>query len=112
MASQQRGVWRIIERHHNGLLFDSNVSFQAFKEIAGQMSGVPLHEGRSQALPQLVDGGLGHQHHCQMTVADIQVERSGAVPAQSLIEFKELLDMPALWIVLGQSGNLRKGGSA
>ena len=60
MASQQRGVWRIIERHHNGLLFDSNVSFQAFKEIAGQMSGIPREEGLTQPLPQLVDGGLGY----------------------------------------------------
>ena len=41
-----------------------------------------------------------------MTIANVQVERSGAVPTQSLIEFKELLDMPALGIVLGQSGDL------
>jgi len=94
------------------LLFDSNASFQTFKEIAGQMSGVPLHEGRTQPLPQLVDGSLGYQHHGQMIIADIEVERSGAVPAQSLIEFEELLDMPALRIVFDQSGNLRKLGSA
>src|SRR5436190_17330430 len=108
MASQQRRVGGIVECDHNGLLFDSNVSFQTFKEMAGQMSGIPLREGRTQALAQLVKGSLGYQYHCQMTVADIEVERSGAVPAQSLIEFKELLDVPALRIVLGQSGNLRK----
>src|SRR6266568_72965 len=47
-----------------------------------------------------------------MTVADIEVERSGAVPAQSLIELEELLDLPSLRIVLGESGNLRTLGSA
>src|SRR6266496_4153425 len=59
-----------------------------------------------------MDGSLGHQHHCQVTVADIEVEGSGAVPAQSLIEFKELLDVPTLRIVPGQGGNLRTLGSA
>jgi len=59
-----------------------------------------------------VNGALGDQNHAQMTIADIQVERSGAVPAQGLIEFKELLDMPALRIVLSQSGNSRKLGRA
>ena len=34
------------------------------------------------------------------------------MPAQSLIEFKELLDMPALGIILGQRGDLRELGGA
>jgi len=55
-------------------------------KLAGQMSGIPLHERRTQALPQLVNGSLGYQHHRQMTIADIQVERSCTAPAQRLIE--------------------------
>jgi hypothetical protein len=31
------------------------------------MSGIPLREGRAQALPQLVNASLSYQHHGQMT---------------------------------------------
>ena len=112
MSLQERRVGRIVQRHDDGLLFDADVSFQPLKEIAGQMSRIPLRERQPQTLTQLVNGALGDQDHAQMTIADIQVERSGAVPAQGLIEFKELLDMPALRIVLSQSGNSRKLGRA
>ena len=57
-----------------------------------------------------MEGRLGDHPHRQMTVADIEVERSGAMPAQRLIEFKELLDLPALRKVLGQGGHLRQLG--
>src|ERR1019366_614331 len=90
MVLKKRGIRRIVERDHNRFLLDPNVSLQALKEIAGQMSGIPLRERCTQSLPQLVNGGLGDQHHAQMSIANVEVERSGAVPAQRLIEFKEL----------------------
>src|SRR5207247_11434963 len=112
MVLEQGSVRRIVECDHNRLLLDPNVTFQAFKEVAGQVRGIPLHKGRAQALPQLVNGRLSDHHHSQMTVADIEVEGSSAVPTQRLVELEELLHMPALRIIPGQSRNLGKLGSA
>ncbi len=63
MVLQQRGVGRVVEGNYNRFLLDPNVSFQTLKEIARQVSGIPLHEGRPQSLSQLMNGRLGYEHH-------------------------------------------------
>src|SRR6266545_3971752 len=63
MVLQQRGVGRVVKGNYNRFLLDPNVSFQTLKEIARQVSGIPLHEGRSQSLSQLMKGRLGYEHH-------------------------------------------------
>ena len=71
MVSQEFSVGGIVKGYEDGVLSDPNVTFQALKEIAGQMGCVPIGEWFAQALAQLMDGGLGQQRHGQLTVADI-----------------------------------------
>jgi hypothetical protein len=61
--------------------------------------GVPLAEGLTQTLTHLVDGSLSQQRHSHVPVADVEVKRAGPMPTKGLIEFEELLNMPALGIV-------------
>jgi len=42
---------------------------------------------------------LGQQGHTHLSVADVEIERTGPMPTQGLVEFKKLFDMPALWIM-------------
>ena len=67
-----------------------------------RMGGVPLTEGLAQALTHLVNGSLSQQRHSHLPVADVEVERAGPMPPKGLIEFEELLDMPALGIMDGE----------
>jgi hypothetical protein len=49
-----------------------------------------------------VNGSLSQQRHSHLPVADVEIERAGPMPTKGLIEFEELLDMPALGIMDGE----------
>ena len=106
---QERRVGRIVQRHDDGLLFDADVSFQALKEIAGQMSRIPLRERQPQTLPQLVKGALGDQNHAQMTIADIQVERSVKGLVREIVLFSAVLFTPIRWQQMAREAQRRWG---
>ena len=61
-----------------------------------------MTKGFAQSLTHLVNSRLGHQRHGHLTVADVEIKRTGSMPTQSLVEFEKLFDMPALWIVNSQ----------
>ena len=52
------------------------------------------------------------RHHAEMSIANVEIEGAGAVPAQRLIELEELLDVPTLRKVLGQGGNFASAARA
>lgn len=100
--SQELRVWSVVVGDDDGVVFNSQIAFDAPKEILGEVEGIPLAEGFSEALAQLVNGGLGEQSHGHLSVADVEIEGSGALPAEGLIEFEEFFDMPALGIGNGE----------
>src|ERR1035437_3070073 len=78
------------------VLVDAHVAFQAAEQVAGEMDRIPLVEGRTQALAQLVDEPLGQQGQGHLSQPDVEVQGAGAFPAQVLIKAKELLDVPTI----------------
>lgn len=102
VLAQELGIGSVVVSDHDGVVFDSQIAFDASEEVVGEVKAIPLAEGFSEALAQLVNGGLGEQSHGHLSVADVEVEGSSALPAESLIEFEELLDMPALGIGDGE----------
>src|ERR1700716_2190942 len=66
------------------------------------MRDIPVRKGFAQSLTHLVNSRLGHQGHGHLSVADVEIERTGPMPTQGLVEFEKLFDMPALWIMNSQ----------
>ena len=83
----------------DGVIFDAYIAFQRAKNFSSQMCDIPLGKRLSQSLGHLMNGRLGQQGHAHLPVADIEIERTSPMPTQGLVEFKKLLDVPALWIV-------------
>ena len=102
MFAQTFLMWSIIVGDQDCIVFDAHIAFQSAENVSGQMGGVPLTEGLAQALTHLVNGSLSQQRHGHLPVADVEVERAGPMPPKGLIEFEELLDMPALGIMDGE----------
>ena len=61
-----------------------------------------MTKGFAQSLTHLVNSGLGQQRQGHLTVADVEIKRTGSMPTQGLVEFEKLFDIPALWIVNSQ----------
>ena len=66
------------------------------------MAGFPGVEGRAKASAQWVDGGLGEKGQGHVAVADVEVERAGAFPAERLVGVEEFFDVPAVGEVAGE----------
>lgn len=96
----------VVVGDHDGVVVDANVAFEPVEKILGQMAGVPGLEGFGEALAELVESGLGEQGHGHLSVADVEVEGSGAVPSKVLVGVEEFLDAPALGIVAGEQRDL------
>lgn len=101
------GLRGVVISDDDRVLMDSDVSFQAAEKIPGKVRCVPLVIGRAQALAQLVNQRLRHQGHGHLAQADVQVERASALPAQILVETKELFDMPAIRKIARQGRHFR-----
>src|SRR5512139_2145152 len=91
---------------------DPHIAFQTAEPILSQMEGIPLVEGRTQALPKLMDERLGQQGHNHLTQANMQIEGAGAFPAQALIKTVELFDVPTIRKVGSQGRYFRAGRRA
>jgi hypothetical protein len=53
-------------------------------------------KGFPQALAQLMDDRLGHQRQGHLPEPDVEVQGASSLPAEVLIEAKELLDVPTI----------------
>ena len=106
MLAQLLSVGRVVESDHNGIVMNANVPIKTLKQAVGKMGRLPGAEGRTQTLAQPVNDGLGHQRHAYLAVANVQVQRAPAVPAQGLVGIKEFFDVPALGIVGDQLNQL------
>jgi hypothetical protein len=102
MIAQTLLMWSVIVGYEDCIVFDAHIAFQSAENVSGQMGGVPLREGLAQALTHLVNGSLSQQRHSHLPVTDVEVERAGPMPPKGLIEFEELLDMPALGLMDGE----------
>lgn len=92
----------VVVGHHDGVVDDLYRALQTAEEIVREMLGVPLCEGRAQALAQLVHESLRNHRQGHLAIADVQVEGAGPLPAEGLIELKKLLDVPTIRVVLGE----------
>jgi len=109
MLAQPLPVGGIMAGDDDGVVLHAHIACQAAENILRQMGGIPGGEGRAQALPELMDCRLGHQGQRHVPVTNVQVEGARPLPAQSLVEFEKLLDMPALRIMDAQVGDLGTG---
>lgn len=57
---------------------------------------------QTQALPQLVEGSMGDEGQTHLPWAAAEVQGAGTFPGQILRSTKELLDVPALRIIVGE----------
>src|ERR1700686_990631 len=95
-------MWGVIVGNQDRILLDTHIAFESAENVCGQVRGIPVRKGFAQSLTHLVNSRLGHQGHGHLSVTDVEVERTGPMPTQGLIEFEKLFDMPALWIVNSQ----------
>ena len=58
-----------------------------------------MRKGFAQSSAHLVNGRLGHQGHGHLSITDVEVKRTSPMPAQGLVKFEKLFEMPALWIM-------------
>src|SRR4030043_2110530 len=63
------------------------------------MGGIPLIHGRSEPLSHHETGCLSDQGHRHLPIADVQIHGSCAMPPQSLVVFKKLLNVPSFWVM-------------
>jgi len=66
------------------------------------MGSIPLIYRRAEALAHHEAGGLSHQGHGHLPIADIQIHGPCALPTQGLIVFEELFNVPSLGIMTGK----------
>jgi len=106
VLAQGRWVGRIIVGDDNRIVLHAHIAIQPAEEVLGQMGRLPMGKRRAEALAELLRRRLGQQRHGHVPVANVQVERARPLPAQSLVEIEEFLDMPPLRKVDAQVGNL------
>src|ERR1700738_2585521 len=102
LLAQQVLMWGVIVGNQDRIVLDTHIAFESAENVCGQVRGIPLRKGLAQSLTHLVNSRLGHQRHGHLSVADVEVERTGPMPTQGLVEFEKLFDMPALWIMNSQ----------
>ena len=93
-------VGRIVEGDEDGIVVNADVAIESLEEIAPEMRGIPGSKGSTEALAELVGGGLSDESQGHLAVPDMEVEGSGAVPAERLIGLEELFNVPAFGIVV------------
>ena len=84
------------------LLLDPHVPFESLEVGRGHVLRVPTRRGRGEPLAQLIDRRLGDQGHRHLAIANVEIARPRAVPAQCLMSIEELLHVPALGKISGQ----------
>ena len=65
------------------------------------MGGVPLLQGLTYPLAQLVQGGLGEEGHGGLPIADVKVEGAGSFPPEVLVGVEERLGVQAYFVAGG-----------
>src|ERR1700756_979381 len=99
MLAQKFLMWSVVVGDQDGIVKDTQVAFEGTEDLSGQVRGIPVRKRAAEPLAYLGDGRLSHQSHRHLSVADIEIERTGPMPTQGLVKFKKLFHMPALWIV-------------
>lgn len=102
MRTKKIRMGGIIIGDEKGVVMNSDIAVQAGEEAFGQMVGIPMIIGRAQFLAQLVNDSLGEQGERHLPVANMKVERAGALPSQILIGVEEFFDMPSFGIGFNQ----------
>ena len=96
------GLRSIVVGDHHRIVVNPQVSIESGQQVLSQVTGVPCGQGRGQALAELMEDGLGHEGQGHLSVADVEVEGSGALPSQGLVEIEKFFDAPALGKVAGE----------
>ncbi len=91
---------------------DAHVPFQTAEEGLRQMDRVPLVKGFPQALAQLVEDRLRQHRQGHLPEPDVEIQGARTVPAEVLIEAKELLNVPMIRKTNRQGWHLRAGRRA
>jgi hypothetical protein len=92
-------MWSVIIGDQDGIVDHTQIAFEGTEDLSGQVSGIPVRKRSAKPLTHLMDGSLSHKSHRHLSVADIEIERTGPMPTQGLVKFKKLFDMPAFWIM-------------
>ena len=92
-------MWSVIIGDQDCIVDNTQIAFEGTEDLSGQVSGIPLRKRAAESLAHLMNGSLSHQSHSHLSVADIEIERTGPMPTQGLVKFKKLFDVPALWIM-------------
>src|ERR1700738_601234 len=96
-------MWGVIVGDQNCIVLDTHVAFESAENVSGQVRGIPVRKGFAQSLTHLVNSRLGHQGHGHLSVTDVEVERTGPMPTQGLVEFYKIFATTGLWIMTHQS---------
>lgn len=110
VVTQEFSVGCVVEGNEDGVVGDADVAVESAEEGVGEVGGVPAFEGFSDAVSQLVDGGLGQKRHGGLSVADMEIEGAGAFPSASLVGVEEFFDVPAVGIVARKRLHVVEGG--
>src|SRR5208282_3319800 len=86
LLAQTVSMWGVIVGDLDGIVLDADIAFQSAEKFSGYVRGIPLRKGFAQSLTHLVNSGLGHQGHGHLSVTDVEVERTGPMPTQGLVE--------------------------
>ena len=110
MVSKAFGVGCVVEGDEEGVVADAEVAVETGEESVGEMGGFPGVEGGAESLSQGMEAGLSQEGEGHASVADVEVEGSGAFPAEGLIGVEEFFDVPALGVMDGEVLDLVAGG--
>lgn len=99
MRGEEVGVGGVVVGDDDGVIFDADIAVEAEKDILCEVLCVPGGVWRAETLSELMDDGLGEEGHSHLSVADVEIESSRAVPAELLVEVEELFDVPAFWVL-------------
>lgn len=112
VLGKEVGIGSIVVCDDDGIAVETNITFEAVKEISCEVFGIPTDDGLAEALTQHGDGCLCNERHSHLSIADIEVVGSCAAPAQSLVGVEELFAVPAFWVMLdGFVDGGRSGGA-
>jgi len=95
-------IGRIVEGYDDGVVMNADIAIEPLEEIATEVRSTPGLEGDAETLTELVGGRLSDERHRHLSVADMEVEGSGAIPTESLIGLEELFDVPAFGVLRTQ----------
>ena len=103
MRSQLFRLGGIVDGDEDGVaVLDAKVAVHASEDGGGEMGGVPGCERMVQTSAELMAGGLCEERHGCLSVADVEVEGSGAFPSHLLIGVEEFFDVPSFGEIQGE----------